>query len=302
MDAGDGAMIRGEAMTVRKGGTDILRDCCCTLQAGEMVAVIGPNGAGKTTLLNALTGSQRLSQGRVLVNGRPLGGWSSSELARQRAVLTQHQGLAFPFRCLDVVLMGRDPHPQSTASPPAAIAAWAMDVTGCAHLAERDYTSLSGGERQRIQLARVLCQIGPVNGGAGGNGGDRYLFLDEPTNNLDLPHQHELLRAARGLAGEGVGVLIILHDPNLAAWYADRVIVLHDGQKHSEGTPADCLSPRLFRDVFGMHVDVCPAPNGQGPVFVPRHCRGHGRNAQNTISNATRKKEEKPHVYRNEPV
>ena len=133
------------------------------------------------------------------------------------------------------------------------------------HLAERSYTALSGGERQRVQLARVLAQIWP----SGRAPAPRWLLLDEPTNNLDLLHQQRLMETARRFADRGLGVLAILHDPNLAAAYADRVVVLADGMVQDEGSPEAVLTPARLRESFGIEATVIRHPRTDRPVVLP---------------------------------
>src|SRR5262249_53599604 len=159
--------------------------------------------------------------------------------ARVRAVLLQDTSLRFAFTAFEVVSMGRSPHGRGSATAgDRAITAAALDAVGMSEHAARAYPTLSGGERQLVQLARVLGQIWERPAG-----GDRYLLLDEPTANLDLPHQHDVLRLTRQLAGAGVGILVILHDLNLAAAYADRVVVLRHGRVCAAGAPASVFTP-----------------------------------------------------------
>ena len=210
-------------------------------------AVVEPNGAGKSTLIRAMCGDQRLAHGHVDMEAEPLARWPRRKRAQRLAVMPQHVSLSFPFDGLDVVLMGRTPH-----------------LRGAESLTHRIYSTLSGGERQRVQLARVLAQIWepPDSGG-------RYLLLDEPTASLDLAHQHHTLATVRQLARRGVGVLVVLHDFNLAAQYGDRILVLNDGQAHRLGAPWEVITPDLIQAVFGIAVQIMPHPCGDGPLVVP---------------------------------
>ena len=152
--------------------------------------------------------------------------------------------------------MGRSPHPASSRECDQAIVTAAMDEAEVSHLAGRDYTTLSGGERQRVQLARVLSQVwGAANGEA------RYLLLDEPTSALDLSHQHSVLATATRFAREnGMGVLAVLHDLNLAAYYADRVAVLKDGCLLCCGSPKEVLTPERIAEAFNLSTMVLRHP------------------------------------------
>ena len=263
-------MLRGEDICVLRGSRRILDAVSLAVAPGEMVAVIGPNGAGKSTLLQALAGGLEPDRGAVALGGRPLGAWPAKELARRRAVLSQNATLGFPFTALQVVLIGRSPHMgRHPARADLRAAAAAMSETGVLHLAERSYPTLSGGEKQRVQLARVLAQIArPEEANDGAAARERYLLLDEPTNNLDLAHQHLALGAARRLADSGVAVLAVLHDPNHAAGYADRIHVLQQGRTIAAGTPRAVLTAELMRSVFGVVARVMSEPGRDRPYVL----------------------------------
>jgi iron complex transport system ATP-binding protein len=242
----------------------ILDGVSLAVEAGELLAVIGPNGAGKSTLLHLLSGALSPAGGSVVFQGRPLGDWPRADVARRRAVLPQASELSFPFRALEVVLMGRSAHAgASSHRHDLEVAVQALEAVDARHLAERIYPTLSGGERQRVQLARVLAQIWPDDPEP------RLLLLDEPTNNLDLSHQHALLRFARRLADRGLGVLAVLHDPNLAALHADRLAVLAEGHILREGPVSEVLTEDTIGRAFGLQVAVRPHPlNGTPQLFA----------------------------------
>jgi iron complex transport system ATP-binding protein len=260
-------MLSCNDIRVVRGQRRILDDVSLNVSGGEMVAVIGPNGAGKTTLLHALSGALLPDGGAVEIGGRALGAWKSRDLARRRAVLTQNATLGFPFTALQVVMIGRSPHMgRHPGRGDLRAAAAAMTETGVLHLAERSYPTLSGGEKQRVQLARVLAQIADEETDSAPE--NRYLLLDEPTNNLDLAHQHLVLAAARRLADRGVAVLAVLHDPNHAAAYADRIHVLQHGRTFASGTPHDVLTPHLMGSVFGVAARVLNEPGRDRPYVL----------------------------------
>jgi iron complex transport system ATP-binding protein len=259
-------MLSASNVRFARGDREILRGVSLALTPGELVAVIGPNGAGKSTLLQLLSGALAARGGAVTLDGAPLNRWCRQALARRRAVLSQTATLGFPFRVLDVVLLGRSPHAGRAARrDDLQVAEAAMRETGILHLADRVYTTLSGGERQRVQLARALAQIWPAPDEEGG----RYLLLDEPTNNLDLAHQHAILQIGRRLAGRGTGVLAILHDPNLAALHADRIAVLKDGAILIDGLPDTVLTETTLAAAFGLAVTVRRHPTRDCPYVVP---------------------------------
>ncbi|HLT30984.1 MAG TPA: heme ABC transporter ATP-binding protein [Myxococcaceae bacterium] len=257
-------MIRLRNVTLRAGRKVLVEDVSLEVAAGEVVAVTGPNGAGKSSLLRCLAGELAPTEGEVCYGGRPLAEWLPAAIARVRGVLPQDASLSFPFRAGEVVLMGRTPHLHGTERPhDLAIVHAAMEATGVAHLADRDYTRLSGGERQRVHLARVLAQIWDAP-----SGGGRALLLDEPTSSLDPAHQHLTLQRAVAFAREGAAVLVILHDLNLAAQYADRMVVMRAGRMLASGTPGEVLQPSLIRDAFGFEALVTPHPTLPVPVVI----------------------------------
>lgn len=260
-------MLRADGIGITYGRAEVLRGASLAVAPGEVVAVLGPNGAGKSTLLAVLAGTLRPQRGAAVLEGRALGDWRPRDLALRRAVLPQHSELAFGFDVLEVVLLGRSPHAGTTTrAADLAVAEACLAEAEVAHLAGRDYTTLSGGERQRVQLARVLAQIGYPR--QSGDGEGRYLLLDEPTASLDPAHQHATLRTARRVAGEGAGVLAILHDLNLAAMYADRLVVLSRGEVAASGRAAEVITEELVRDAFDLPVHVTRHPTRGCPQVV----------------------------------
>jgi iron complex transport system ATP-binding protein len=259
------SLIEARRVHVAVGSKVLLEDISLNVREGEVLAVVGPNGAGKSTLRKALCGDVQLSGGDVLMNGRSLNDWPLIERARLRAVMPQDSTLNFPFTVLEVVLMGRAPHLRGAESlHDVEIARAALAAVEAGHLEERLYPTLSGGERQRVHLARVLTQIWERS-----TEGDRYLLLDEPTSNLDLAHQHSTLVVARRFAHEGAGVLVILHDLNLAAQYADRVVMLNQGRLVNCGTPTEVLTRDAIYETFAVRAVVTKHPFMDCPLVVP---------------------------------
>jgi iron complex transport system ATP-binding protein len=257
-------MMEARSLFYSVGGRDLVRDVSLDLRPGEVTAVLGPNGAGKSSLLKLFSGERPPTSGEIRLDGRPLAARDTAELARRRAVLPQESVVAFPFSAGEIVLLGRLPHLRGAESRrDFDIAAEAMRLTGVSHLARRLFPTLSGGERQRVHLARALAQIWECPGAA------RFLLLDEPTSNLDLAHQHETLAVARDFAARGVGVLVILHDLNLAAEYADRIVLLSGGAVQAEGTPGKVLTETNVRTVFGLNVAVISHPKSGRPHVIP---------------------------------
>jgi iron complex transport system ATP-binding protein len=265
-------MLRATHLHYAVAGRALVREVSLTVAPGEFLAVLGPNGAGKTTLLKLLAGEAAPHGGTVELNGRPLAQWRHAQRAQIRAVLPQESRLAFAFTALEVALFGRYPHRAGALTRgDREIARAALAATDCAHLAARDFTTLSGGEKARVQLARVLAQLWEPCV-IDGRRQPRCLLLDEPTAALDLAHQHATLAAARRFAHEqgDVAVLAVLHDLNLAAQYADRLLMLREGAVAATGTPAQVLTEPGIESVFGLPVRVLRHPDTGLPLVAAR--------------------------------
>jgi iron complex transport system ATP-binding protein len=238
----------------------VVQDLSFCLQPGELVGLIGPNGCGKTSIIKALSRVLNLRSGKITLDGKDLGLISRGQLARQIGVVPQNPALPETFSVLEVVLLGRNPHLgllRGESSHDMAVTWWAMERTGLAALAGRRIGELSGGEKQRVTIARILAQEPTV------------ILLDEPTANLDISHQIEILDLIKSLCRErNLAVLITLHDLNLAAQYCDRLMMLKGGQIHACGTPAEVITAENIRTVFGAESLVCPHPLNQQPTVL----------------------------------
>jgi iron complex transport system ATP-binding protein len=234
-----------------------LTDVDVALEPGEVLGVIGPNSAGKTTLVRLLTGVVRPSAGEVRLEGRPLPALSRTALARRVAVVSQQVPAALPFTVEQLVLMGRYPHAPARFFERAedrAAAERAMARTGVLDLAAVPVSELSGGERQRVMLARALAQE------------PRLLVLDEPTAHLDLRHQVETVGLLRRVnAEQGIGVLLVSHDLDLAAEVCQRLLLLGGGRVARLGSPREVLEPGLLSAVYGCEVTVEPGAHSGRP-------------------------------------
>lgn len=230
---------------------------------GEMVAILGPNGAGKSTLLKLLLGVLHPTGGTAEYEGKAATRWEPVERARRIGVLPQHEEPAFPVTVGELVGMGRYPHLGRWRRPgPADRAAVASALERCrvAELVARPFATLSGGERQRARLARALAQE------------PEALALDEPTASLDVAHEMEIWEILREEAARGFAVLLTTHHLNLAARYADRLVLIDDGRVAASGSPAEVLRAETVSRVYGwpVRVEALEDPQGRAPQVVPQ--------------------------------
>jgi iron complex transport system ATP-binding protein len=230
---------------VRLGGTEVLHGADLDASAGRLVAVVGPNGAGKSTLVRAAAGLQRLESGSVRWEGEDVARLRGRRLARRRAFVPQRARVPDGVRVHEAVAIGRAPHLGPLQRPTRGdrdAVERAMVRAGVVEFADRRLTTLSGGELQRVQVAVALAQEAPA------------LLADEPTSSLDLGATSMMARLLRGLADDGMAVVLVVHDLALAAAVADDVVVLSGGHTVAAGPPADVLTQELLADVW--HVDA----------------------------------------------
>jgi iron complex transport system ATP-binding protein len=242
----------------------VLRDITLKASPGEMVGLIGPNGSGKSTIIKALSRVMHPDSGKIAVNGQDINKIPRRELACMVGVVPQMPLLPSACTAFEIVLMGRNPHLglfQSEGRRDWALAWQAMEKTGTDPLANRHINELSGGEIQCVLIARVLVQE------------TLAILLDEPTANLDIGRQVEILDLIKKLCTENnLTVLAALHDLNLAAQYCDRVILIHQGHVHAEGKPQEVITERNLRQVYGAENCVYTHPvNGLPTVLLGAH-------------------------------
>jgi iron complex transport system ATP-binding protein len=248
-------------VTLGYGHQPVMEDVTLKASPGEMVGLIGPNGSGKSTIIKALSHLIQPKAGKVLVGGRDIRGIPRRELACLVGVVPQLPLLPSAFTAFEIVLMGRNPHLglfQSESHHDWDITRQAMDKTGTEKLANRYVNELSGGEIQCLLIARVLVQE------------TKAILLDEPTANLDIGRQGEILDLIKKLCRENsLTVLAAVHDLNLAAQYCDRLILIHEGRIHSQGKPAEVITDKNIKQVYGAENCVYTHPiNGLPTVLL----------------------------------
>ncbi|SHF11287.1 heme ABC transporter ATP-binding protein [Pedobacter caeni] len=255
-------MIKVRGLSYKAGSKKLLDNLSFDAHKGELLAILGANGAGKSTLMKLLCREIKPAAGTILINQKELDNYRLEDLAKTRAVLSQHNTLSISFQVKELVLMGRYPHFQQ--KPTAAdfgIVNQVMEETGITHLASRDYNTLSGGEQQRVQLARVIAQIY--------DSPNACLLLDEPTNGLDLQYQQQIMVLARSLADRGYCVICILHDINFASRFADRIMMLKNGKKVAEGLPIEVINCENIHETFSIKVKLMECEGYNCPLVVP---------------------------------
>jgi iron complex transport system ATP-binding protein len=258
-------IYRARSVSYRYPGADqeAVADVDVSVPAGAFYAILGPNGCGKTTLLRLLLGALRPDRGDIAYDGLPVPAWPRRELARRVGVVTQLEPLVFPVSVRELVGMGRYPHLgrwRAEGPEDRRAVATAMETCDIADLADRSVATLSGGEQQRARLARALAQEPDT------------LVLDEPTASLDISHEMEIFELLRDLADQGVTVIIVTHNLNIAARYADRLLLLDRGRTAAEGTAETVFTRETLERVYRWPLVVATraaGPETGAPQVVP---------------------------------
>ena len=250
-------------VTLGYGEIDVVKEVTLAVKPGEMIGLVGPNGSGKSTIIKSLSRIITPHLGRVLVNGRDIDSIPRRELSLMVGVVPQTPLLPSAYTAFEIVLMGRNPHLglfQYESKHDLEIAWWAMEKTSTQHLAERRVGELSGGEIQSVIIARVLAQETEI------------VLLDEPTANLDIGRQIEVLNLIKGLCRQEnkLTAVVALHDLNLASHYCDRLVLIHNGRIHAEGRPATVITAENIKDVYGSGSYVHTHPLSGLPAVLPR--------------------------------
>jgi iron complex transport system ATP-binding protein len=257
-------MLTASNITFRVGNKPLISGVSVSFAPGKLHLIIGPNGAGKSTLVKVLARLLRPQTGRLEYEGVDVSGASEADLAKRRAVLSQAVEVAFPLTVREVVMMGRYPHFGGRPGPhDDKIVDEVMQHFDVTEFSERDYQTLSGGERQRVNFARVLAQLWR-DGSSDTTSSGRYLFLDEPLTFLDIRHQIDFLKKIRRFTDAPDVVTVgVVHDLNLAARFADQIVLLNEGGVVASGTPIEVLTAERIEAVFSVK-----------PTFIPSEHSG----------------------------
>lgn len=259
-------MIHASNIDINLGGTTIVKQISLELQAASVSVIIGKNGAGKSTLLKALAGELPIQSGYIKLDNTPLTAYSPGELADRRAVLSQSTQLAYALSVTEIIEMGcYNRYTRLTKKERNTLVEQTIEKLQLTAFSQRDFLSLSGGERQRVLLAKCLVQL---YAGKTANK-QQYLLLDEPTAALDIEQQYRFLQLATSLAREeGIGILAVLHDLNLAARFADRILLLRKGRLVNSGSPWDVLTTETLQQTFAVECLVQSHPHLNIPLIT----------------------------------
>lgn len=255
-------MLTAEKISYAHRKFSILEGIDVSVNDGELLVIVGPNGAGKSTLLSVLANEMDGGSNTIFFKKKTFKQWDDKELAKSKAKFSQNNSHDIPLTVFNVVMMGRYPYfnsiPHKTDEEAVSKA---MEETDVAHLTQRDYNSLSGGEKQRVHLARVLTQLD-------NDIQNTLVFLDEPLNNLDVLHQHRILTTIKKLTQKGHTAVMVLHDLNLAAQFADRIMLLKKGKIVSYDIPEKVFTKETISSVYNFPCTICANPVNNNPLII----------------------------------
>lgn len=254
-------MIKAHQINYLHKNFHILEGVDVSLDYGEFLAIVGPNGAGKSSLLSVLANEIKSKQ-NILFKDKPLNDWDVKELSMHKAKFSQHNSNDIPLEVKDVVMMGRYPYfdaqPRKEDLEAMNNMMYETDVF---HLKDREYNTLSGGEKQRVHLSRVMAQLqNEIT--------HKLLFLDEPLNNLDVKHQYKALEIIKNFTQKANSAIVVLHDLNLAAQYADKIIVMKSGKVSAYGTPQEVFTAETITEAYNFPCTICDHPITNNPMII----------------------------------
>ena len=245
--------INIDSVSLNINGINIIKDISFTMNPGELITILGPNGSGKSTLLRVISGDLLPTKGEVTIDNVPLSNMSFKTQALKRSVMSQSQQILYDYSVQEIIEMGWVDYADSSGveliKQKCIKAAKDCFVD---HLLKRNFNTLSGGEQRRVHFARTLLQIDHQYDSIG----NRYMFLDEPTANLDLLFELQLIRLLKAKAEKGIGVLLIIHDLNLASKFSDKIAILKKGKLSAFGEPFEVFKSKTLSDIFGLAMDV----------------------------------------------
>lgn len=258
-------MLQVNKLSYTPRNLKILNQVELAVDKNEVLMVIGPNGAGKSTLLSLLANEIEAHQGEIFFKGRYLQQWDMGALACHKAKFSQEHNSDIGLTVCDIVLMGRYPYFQAQPEKKdlEIVERW-MKMMEIDHLKQQNYNLLSGGEKQRVHLARVFTQL--ENGKA-----EKLSFFDEPLNNLDVRHQYRILEQIKNFSKAGNAAVVVLHDLNLAAQFADQVVLMRKGEVLAQGKPEDIFKEELITQAYDFPCSIVTNPLTKTPLILFRN-------------------------------
>ncbi|KMQ60962.1 heme ABC transporter ATP-binding protein [Chryseobacterium sp. BLS98] len=254
-------MIKAHQINYLHRNFHILDGVDVSLDYGEFLAIVGPNGAGKSSLLSVLANEVRGKQ-KILFKDKPITDWEVRELSRHKSKFSQHNSNEIPLQVKDVVMMGRYPYFDSQPRQEDFEAMNKMMYeTDVYHLKDREYNTLSGGEKQRVHLSRVMAQL--QNEIA-----HKLVFLDEPLNNLDIKHQYKALEIIKNFTAKANSAIVVMHDLNLAAQFADKILLMKSGKVSAYGTPEEVFTAQNISQAYNFPCTICGHPITNNPMII----------------------------------
>ena len=255
-------MIIAKEINYRIKDTFLVRDANIALEKKQLIAIVGPNGAGKSTLLSLLSNEIPSKENIISFKNKDLRDWNNKELPKHKAKFSQQFNQEIPLLVEDVVMMGRYPYfdhvPSKTDFEKVEIA---LENMGIHHLSQRNYQSLSGGEKQRTHLARVLAQLDNLLT-------EKLAFFDEPLNNLDIMHQHNIMKIIHQFVQNNNSAVVVLHDLNIASEYADYIILMKNGKIQHQGKTEDVFTNENISKVYNFPCTICKNPLNNQPLIL----------------------------------
>ncbi|KQT18548.1 heme ABC transporter ATP-binding protein [Chryseobacterium sp. Leaf404] len=254
-------MIKAQQISYKHKEFHILNNVDVFLGFGEFLAIVGPNGAGKSSLLSVLANEVKSAQ-QILFKDKNITDWKITELSKHKAKFSQHNSNDIPLEVIDVVIMGRYPYFDAQPKEEDLEATdQMMHQTDVYHLKDREYNTLSGGEKQRVHLSRVLAQLqNEIT--------QKLLFLDEPLNNLDVKHQYKALEIIKNFTQNENSAVVVLHDLNLAAQYADKILLMKSGKVAAYGTPEEVFTAENISEAYNFPCTICDHPITSNPMII----------------------------------
>lgn len=255
-------MIQAHQVSYKHKEFHILDGIDVSVEYGEFLAIVGPNGAGKSSLLSVLANEAKQGTQKILFKDKPITDWEVRKLSQHKAKFSQHNSNDITLEVKDVVMMGRYPYfdaqPRKEDLEAMNNMMYETDVF---HLKDREYNTLSGGEKQRVHLSRVMAQL--QNDIA-----HKLLFLDEPLNNLDVKHQYKALEIIKKFTQKANSAIVVLHDLNLAAQFADKILLMKSGKVAAHGTPQEVFTADTISKAYNFPCTICDHPITNNPMII----------------------------------